>query len=104
MRSSATSRAPSTLGLEADLVLFGLDPDVDDLRQVEGDVGVLGLQLVPAGRALVGQRVAQALQRLVLHLDGQRLPALEAEVHSVGALRHQWSSAGCTISVSTPPV
>src|ERR671919_365052 len=50
MRRSAVSRAPSTAaraGLEADLLGFRVEPDVDDLREVDRDLRVGRRDLVP---------------------------------------------------------
>src|SRR6185312_8700374 len=65
-RRSARSRAPTALKLEADFVLLGVEPDVDDLGEVERELGVLCLQLMPALAAL-RQLLAQVLVGRVGH-------------------------------------
>src|SRR5919197_633104 len=94
-------------GLEADPVLLGVQAHVDDLGQVEGQLGVLGLQLVPAARvAAAVQRLAELLVGGLEHPYREYLPAREADVDprrlGCRVLGHQ--RAGSTSSVSTPPV
>src|SRR5215208_2545894 len=95
-RSTAVSK------LEADAPGLGVEPHVDDLREVERDGGVLGLHLVPALRA--AERPLERLVGLLLEPQAQRRAGLEADVHApeFGISGHQ--CAGSTISVSTPPV
>src|SRR3954447_17526903 len=100
VRSTQRS-AVSSDNLEADAVALGVEPNVDDLREVDRDRRVLGLQLVPALGA-----AECVLQRSVLvlgHAQAEDGSSLEAHVHSPELhLGHQ--CAGSTISVSTPPV
>src|SRR5215207_6001118 len=100
---SAHRAAPGAC-LKADTVIFGVEPDVDDLREVDVDVRVLGRELEPAVGAGVGERLAEGVEDLLRHSDGQRLPALEADIDASGGIRHQCPSGGSTSSVSTPPV
>src|SRR5215207_6209425 len=85
-------------------MIFCIEPDVDDLREVDVDVRVLGRELEPAIGAGIGERLTEGVVDLLRHTDGQRLPALEADVDASGGIRHQWPSGGSTSSVSTPPV
>ena len=48
--------------MDADSMLLGVEPDVDELAQVERHVGVLGGDGVPALGTIVGER---CLERLV---------------------------------------
>src|SRR3954447_5860240 len=101
VRSTQRS-AVSSDNLEADAVALGVEPNVDDLRQVDRDRGVLGLDLVPAlgaPEAVLGRLVlvllnAEAQDRAALK------PHIDPPVLDLGS--HQW--AGSTSSVSTPPV
>src|SRR5918998_4556055 len=101
-RSSLRSSAASKVGLEADPLLVGVDADVDDLRQVDRDLRVLGLQLEPALGALVRERAPYPVERALLHPGRQDLPALEPDVDAPALFCHQWAAS--TSSVSTPPV
>src|SRR5215208_1280609 len=85
-------------------MLFGVEPHVHDLRQVDVDVGVLGLELEPTLRARVGECLLEGVMRLLGHAHGQHLAALEADVYASGRISHQWPSGASTSSVSTPPV
>src|SRR5205823_13677871 len=89
----------SAFGDEADLVRCSVDSDVGDLGEVDRDLAVLALQVLPAAGAAV-ERGAEILQRVLAQLRGQYLAADEADVDPFGG--HQ--CAGCTISVSTLPV
>src|SRR5262245_9975163 len=97
-------RAPPGAWLKADTVLFGVESHVDHLGQVDVHVRVLRLELEPALRGRVGERLLERVVGLLSHADGQHLPALEADVYASGGISHQWPSGGSTSSVSTPPV
>src|SRR5215212_5755245 len=97
-------RAPPGAWLKTDTVVFGVEPHVDDLREVDVDVGVLGLQLEPAVRAGIRERLAEGVVDVLAHSHGQNLSALEADVDASGGVSHQWPSGASTSSVSTPPV
>src|SRR4051812_32720262 len=97
-------RAAPGAWLKADTMVFGIAPDVNDLREVHVHFRVLGFELEPAVGAGIGERLAEAVVDFLLHADGQRLPALEADVDASGGICHQCPSGGSTSSVSTPPV
>src|SRR5204862_3788694 len=80
---------------ESDGVLLAVRAHVDDDREVDAHRAVLGLDVVPAaGRQRLEQRVE------LFRGDAQRQRATEDPDRD---LLHLWSSAGWTISVSTPP-
>src|SRR3954468_7987587 len=96
-------RSAAVSALEADAPGLGVEPHVDDLREVERDAGVLGLQLVPA--LLTAHRALQRVIGLLLEPQADHAARVEADVHTpelVALGCHQ--CAGSTISVSTPPV
>src|SRR3954454_7221676 len=87
--------------LEADAPGLGVEPHVDDLREVERDGGVLGLDLVPALGA--AHRLAQRLVLVVSQPQAHAPAGVEADVDPRELLvGHQCD--GSTSSVSTPPV
>src|SRR5215207_2652864 len=97
-------RAAPGAWLKADTVVFGVEPDVDDLREVDVHVGVLGLQLEPAVGPGIRKRFPESVVDRLLYAYGQRLPALKADVDASRGVLHQCPSGGSTSSVSTPPV
>src|SRR5579884_2570104 len=84
-------------------MLLVLHQHVDDLRKVEGDRALLKPDVAPS---LVAQGITQLGQLGGAHPAAQDLTANESDADLLWLLRgHQCSSrAGCTISVSTPPV
>src|SRR3954447_18751267 len=84
-------------------MLLGIPPHVDHLGQVDQDLGLLGLELVPAPAPVTVERFDQAVVGLLGGPQRQHLAALEAHVDPDHVVRHQ-SSTGSTSSVSTPPV
>src|SRR3712207_5102560 len=79
----ATARGVS----EADAVIFGLDAQVDHLRQVEGHVRVACIDVVEALVAL--DRLPQLLEDAFLQAQGEHLAADEADVDACALVRHQ---------------
>src|SRR4051812_43363938 len=95
------ARSTAMSALEADAPGLGVEPHVDDLREVERHAGVLGLDLVPALGA--GERALERLVGVLLEPQAQRRAGLEADVHAPElVVGHQ--CAGSTSSVRTPPV
>src|SRR4051794_32229143 len=101
MASEARGRE-ATRPLEADLLLLGVEPHVDDLAEVHGHRRVVRLDLVPALAArahLVAERAVDVLR----HPQRKDLAAREADVDALqAAVAHE--CAASTSSVSTPPV
>src|SRR5829696_3023447 len=88
--------------LEADLLLLGVEPDVDDLAEVDREFRVLGLELVPA-LAARAHLLAERAVGVVRQPQRQHLAAREADVDPLGALLAH-ACAASTSSVRTPPV
>src|SRR4051812_34029953 len=98
-RSSALAR---TLRLKIDALVVGLNPEVDDLADVDEHGAVGGLDLHPAVAALL-ERVAQAAEHVLGQAQGQHLAALEPERGATYGVGTQCASTGWTSSVRTPP-
>src|SRR5690606_40135663 len=90
------------LAREPDAVLRVDDSDEDHGREVDRDLAVLVLEVVPALGRLDG--FAQVGELLLGQLGGEALSDPDSDLNLLSLFGHQWSSAGSTISVSTPSV
>src|SRR5213593_3695843 len=101
----AAVRAAALSAAETGPPLLGVQPHVDDLGEVDRDVGAVGVDLVPAVRAVAAQGVAQGAVGGLPHAESDRLAPGEADddlARSLAERLHQ--GTGSTSSVRTPPV
>ena len=89
--------------LKADPVLFGVEPHVDDLREVDVDVGVLGLELNQRSDPESVSAFLKASWALVTR-TGSTWPPWKPMSMRRGGYQPSVALRASTSSVSTPPV